>query len=126
MKTKILFCDFNNTILDDMPIYDEARKKTFLAFGVEPPTIEEHFRALESGDYLEAYRKYGVNASREELNAIYEPAYNALLHEARLFPQVHETLLRLRVRGVTLMLITSQQESLVVHLLDRFWIRGRF
>jgi phosphoglycolate phosphatase len=123
---KVLFCDWNGTLLDDMPIWDEARKKTFLAFGVEPPTIAEYFQELETGDYLEVYRKRGITASREELNAIYEPAYEAQLHRAALFPQIPETLLRLKAQGITLALVTAQQEALVVPLLEKFRIRELF
>ena len=123
---KILFCDWNGTLLDDMPIWDEARRKTFLAFGVEPPTIGDYFRELESGDYLEVYRKRGITASRDELNAIYEPAYEARLANATLFPGVAETLQQLHENGVLLVLVTSQQEALVIPLLNKLGIRHLF
>ena len=123
---KILFCDWNGTLLDDMPIWDEARRKTFLAFGVEPPTVADYFRELESGDYLEVYRKRGITASRDELNAIYEPAYEERLADATLFSGVMVTLRRLYKNGIRLVLVTSQQNALVVPLLSKFGIDHLF
>ena len=123
---KILFCDWNGTLLDDMPIWDKARRKTFLAFGVKPPTVADYFRELESGDYLEVYRKRGINASRDELNAIYEPAYEERLADAVLFPGAAATLQQLHEKGIRLILVTSQQEALVVPLLNKFGIRHLF
>ncbi len=109
-----------------MPIWDEARRKTFLAFGVEPPTVADYFRELESGDYLEVYQKRGITASRDELNAIYEPAYEERLADAILFPGVAATLHRLHENGVRLVLVTSQQNALVVPLLNKFGIDHLF
>ena len=123
---KILFCDWNGTLLDDMPIWGEAMRKTFLAFGVEPPTVADYFRELESGDYLEVYRKRGIVASRDELNAIYEPAYEERLSDTMLFFGVATTLHRLHENGVRLVLVTSQQNALVVPLLNKFGIDHLF
>lgn len=123
---KILFCDWNGTVLDDMSIWDEARRKTFLAFDVEPPTVADYFRELESGDYLQVYRKRGITASRDELNAIYEPAYEERLSDVKLFPGVVETLQRLHENNVHLALITAQQETLVVPLLNKFGVYHLF
>lgn len=124
---KILFCDWNGTLLDDMPIWDKARQKTFRASGVEPPTLAEYFLELQSGDYLEVYRKRGITASRDELNAIYEPVYEAQLANAKLFPQVRKILRQLHEKNnIRLVLITAQQEALVSPLLDKFGIRSLF
>lgn len=109
-----------------MPIWDEARRKTFLAFGVEPPTVADYFRELENGDYLEVYRKRGITVLRDELNAIYKPAYEERLADATLFPGVVATLRQLYENGVRLVLVTSQQENLVVPLLNKFGIRHLF
>jgi HAD superfamily hydrolase (TIGR01509 family) len=126
MMNKILFCDWNGTLLNDMPVWDKARRKTFLAFDVEPPTIADHFRELESGDYLEVYRNRGITASRDELNAVYEPAYEEQLADATLFPDVAETLQKLHQNNVRLVLVTAQQNTLVIPLLKKFDIDSLF
>lgn len=123
---KILFCDWNGTLLDDMVIWDKARQKTFLFFGVRPPTIEDHFRELESGDYLEVYRNRGITVSREELNETYKSEYEPLLPKIKLYPGIRAILFRLTERGVTLALITAQEEPLVVPLLEKFKIFSLF
>lgn len=122
---RILFCDLNNTIIDDMPIWENAMRKTFLASGKNPPTIEEYFRELK-GDYLEIYRKRGILASREELNEIYEKEYERQLKNIKLFPDVKETLINLHERDVYLALITIQKEKLAVPLLKKLGIYKLF
>ena len=122
----ILFCDFNGTIVNDTLIWDEARRQTFLAFGQNPPTIAEHFQAMNSGDYLDVYRERGIKAARPELNAIYERTYEAEIHSVDLFPQVKETLLQLKESRISLILVTTQMESLVSPLLDKFEINTLF
>jgi HAD superfamily hydrolase (TIGR01509 family) len=126
MPIKILFCDWNGTILDDMPIWYAAKCQQFFEYGKTPPTINEYFCALESGDYMEVYRKFGISASREDMNASYESAYEKSLSLAELFPGTKKALMRLNAQGVRLVLVTAQLEKLVLPLLDKFGIRELF
>jgi len=123
---KILFCDWNGTLLNDVDIWDKARRKTFLTFGAKPPTIAEYFQELESGDYLQVYRKRGIKASREELNNIYRKVYQEHMNQAELFPDVKETLQYLRMRMIYLALVTAQEEILTTSLLYKFGIYHLF
>lgn len=123
---KILFCDWNGTIVDDVQVWDRARKGTFLHFNAEPPSIEEYFTEIETGDYLEVYRKRGITASREALNEVYEKLYIEKFKNIRLFPGVKTTLEQLNKREVHVVLVTTQPEELVVPLLNKFKIEGLF
>lgn len=122
---KIALFDWNGTLLDDMPVWYASVKEIFRVYGKEPPTIAQYFRELE-GDYLAIYRSRGIEASRDELNAIYEPFYAAHVSEATTFPQVRETLQLLVGRGLKLGLITAQQASLVSPLLEKLGLDGFF
>lgn len=116
---KIILFDWNGTLIDDIPIWYESVKEVFFTFNRQPPTIAEYFSELE-GDYLEIYRSCGVTSSREDLNAIYEPLYEARVHEANLFSGVEKTLRTQQDHGTTMGIITAQKESLVSPLLSKF------
>ena len=120
-----LFFDFNGTILNDLPAWEKSVKKVFNNYGKEPPTIEEYFTLMKK-DYLEAYRSKGITASREEINDIYIPEYNRLVHTAEMFPGVLNTLLFLKKKGIKLGLLTLQPEEMVQPLLKKFFIESVF
>ncbi|MBI2109490.1 MAG: HAD family hydrolase [Parcubacteria group bacterium] len=123
---KILFCDWNGTLLDDTIIWEQAMGALFQVFGKKPPTIAEYFRALESGDYMEVYRKRGIDASREELNAMYEKEYVCRASSATIFPQVREVLQFLFRTRVTLALVTAQPQAIALPMLEQFGIDSLF
>lgn len=117
---KILFCDWNGTLLDDTLVWEQSMRALFHSFGKEPPTIAEYFRALETGDYMDVYRKYEVTASRELLNAIYEQEYARRSSTVSLFPRVKETLEFLFHARVVLALITAQPYAIALPMLEKF------
>lgn len=124
-QTKLVLFDWNGTLLDDTPIFWEAVRATFSAFGVEPPTMEEYFRELD-GDYLDSYRARGITALREELNAVYEPYYEEHVGTVELSGGALKTLQALRDGGVMRGLVTLQKESLTRPLMKQFDIDGFF
>lgn len=122
---KLVLFDWNGTLFNDIPIWYEAVKETFKFFGKEPPTIEQYFKELE-GDYASIYKSRGIEASRDELNTVYESHYERHMNEAALFPGVRAILEFLAQRGKILGLITGQKEFLVSPLLDKFGINAFF
>lgn len=117
--------DWNGTLLNDIPIWYEAVKKTFGFFGKEPPTIEQYFNELER-DYLNIYKSRGITASRDEINAIYEPHYESHMNEALLFSGARVVLEFIAQRGKPIGLITGQKEFFTSPLLDKFGINMFF
>lgn len=122
---KSVLFDWNGTLLDDMPVFYGAVKEVFRTFSLKPPTIEEYFRGLE-GDYLAIYRTRGIMASREELNAIYQSYYESHINEAVLSPGVKKVLEYLVQRGIIIGLVTIQEESLALPLMEKFGIHQLF
>lgn len=122
---KLALFDWNGTLIDDAPVWYGAVKEIFRVFGKQPPTTEEYFKEIVE-DYLQIYRSRGIDASREELNAIYDPAYEAGASEALLFSGVSETLKILSGRGVILGIVSWQRESLAIPLLNKFGLSGLF
>jgi len=93
--------DWNGTILDDMPIWRMAMEKAFTTYGKEPPTTEQYFSEMKK-DYMESYRSRGITTSREEINAIYIPEYNRLIHTAKIFHGAFDTLSRFKKKVLNL------------------------
>ena len=123
---KILFCDWNGTLIDDTKIWEESMGALFHLHGKEPPTIGQYFSELETGDYLEAYRHRGIETSREKLNAMYEAEYKKRAHVAALYPEAKETLQFLFEQRVVLALITVQPQAIALPMLEKFNIDSLF
>ena len=123
---KILFCDLNGTLIDDTRIWEESFRALFHFHGKKPPTIGQYFSELETGDYLEVYRRRGIMAPREELNAMYEAEYKKRAHTVELYPHVRETLQFLFERRVILALITAQPQAIALPMLEKFKIDSLF
>ena len=122
---KIILFDWNGTLLDDIPIWYASICEIFKNYGKMPPTIAEYFQELE-GDYLKIYRSRGIEASRDEINAIYETHYESLIRAATLFPDVCDTLESIANKGIIMGLITAQKEFLVTPLLEKFGLSHLF
>jgi HAD superfamily hydrolase (TIGR01509 family) len=117
--------DWNGTLFNDSPVWYASVKEIFLAYGKQPPTMEEYFRELE-GDYLKIYRSRGIFASRDEINEIYEKAYVERVERAELFPGVAYTLGALSEKGVIMGIVTGQKDYLVIPFLYKFGIGPLF
>lgn len=122
---KLVLFDWNGTLLDDIPVWYDAVQEIFRRFGKEAPTIEQYFRELE-GDYLAIYTSRGIEATRNELNEIYEPHYQEHVRNACLIPNARKTLQELKRRDHTTWLVTGQQEQLVLPLLKKFRVSSYF
>ena len=122
---KLVFFDWNGTLLDDTPIWFETVQETFRRFGAQPPTMETYFRELE-GDYLGIYARRGVTTSREELSAAYAEIYWEKARGVRLMPGARKLLRTLRERKIPAWLVTGQQESMTLPLLEKFHILPYF
>lgn len=125
---RICLFDLDGTLLDNMPVWRKTVDGLFARFGKTPPTTAQFFEELERGhgDYLQVYRKFGINAHRDELNANFKEIYESLAPQIRLAPFASHTLERLAVKGVILGLVTTQLESVSLSQMNRFDITNFF
>jgi len=119
IKIEVVLFDWNNTIVNDFGVWWNAIRETFRVFGKKEPTIREYFEGL-TGDYLDFYKQRGINASREELNKIYEASYERRINEIILFPGVKEFFDFLNRRLIAVGLVTQQKDFLISPLLKKF------
>lgn len=125
---RICLFDLDGTILNNMPAWRKTVDGLFKGFGKPAPTTAEFFHELETsqGDYLRVYRKWGIDASRDELNSVFRSIYEELAPQVNLMPHALDTLERLAARGIVLGLVTTQTEEVSLPLLTKFKIAGLF
>jgi len=116
----LILWDLNGTALDDMSVWYHAIRRVFGAFGAHPPTIAEFFSDLQTGHFLQVYRKRGITASEDELNEVYVEAYMERLSDVRLYPHFEPTVLALADLGHMQGIVSSQIPALVDPLITGF------
>ncbi len=116
MKKMILF-DLNGTLVDDNEIWKASMEEVFKAFRKTPPTVAEYYSELE-GDWAKVYTSRGIEASADELNAIYIPYFTSRIHESKLFTGVTFMLQSLKEEGHNIGLISAQPEKLIIPVLE--------
>lgn len=122
---KMVFLDWNGTLLNDVPIWYAAVLNIFSHFGKEPPSIPEYFTELEC-DLERIYTSRGISATREELNVMYRAYYMKHMREAHLAAGARDALRKLKKHGVGIWLLTAQEEDLTTPLLKKFRIVSYF
>lgn len=67
----IAICDWNGTLLDDLPLVYGSVQNIFNYFGKTPPSLETYQREI-TADFLKFYKQHGipVDTESETLNAI--------------------------------------------------------
>lgn len=129
---RICLFDWDGTLLDNTSIWHEAVGRLFQKYGKRSltPSISDFFRELGTykGDYYQIYRSRGIDASREEVNAIFSIIFKELLSqsELQLITNAEHTLRILSESGTTLGLVTTQLEDIVMPLLEKFDLLNLF
>lgn len=109
---KILFLDLNGTCVDDWDASFAGVAAIFKEYKKKCPPIEEYIQAVAfNGGYREFYIARGIMASRDELYAIYKPAYWQYQSVIRLTPNLHTTLAVLREADVEIHLVTAASDD---------------
>ncbi|KKW32610.1 MAG: Phosphoglycolate phosphatase [Candidatus Uhrbacteria bacterium GW2011_GWA2_52_8d] len=111
----VLF-DWSGTISDDrLPVY-QANKKMCDYWRVPCESFEEWTRAA-SMTVIDAFRKKGVEASGDEIYALYRTSFQESLEAGirpAIFPDAHETLLQLQNKGLPLGIVSSHPQVYLV------------
>ena len=125
---KVCLFDLDGTILDNMPVWRVTVEGLFAKFSKPAPTTAEFFHELErhQGDYLQVYLKWGINASRDELNAVFQSIYEGLAPQIGLTPYALFTLVKLTEKGVVLGLVTTQLKNVSLPVMARLEIARLF
>jgi len=123
---KLVLWDLHGTLLDDIPAWYTAVRETFLAFGAQPPTLDEYFMELEGHQYWELYTRRGVRASFGELNAVYGKVYGQQMSQIVLTRSARETLRALKTNGIPCGIVSAQIAELFKPIFSRLQLAPYF
>ncbi len=115
-RIRAVLFDWSGTISDDrLPVY-EANKKMCDYWSVPCESFEE-WAHTASMTPIDGFRKKGVEASGDEIYALYRTYFQESLEAGirpAIFPDAHETLLRLRNNGIPLGIVSSHPQVYLV------------
>lgn len=124
-EIKVLFLDLNGTAVDDWELSHAGVVTIFEAYGKQTPTIGEYIVAVAAdGGYHQFYKDRGIHATRDELYAIWTPAYYAHMTEVRVTRGLHTTLAALKDAGVEIHLISAARKDFAEPLVEAALLRG--
>ena len=127
MKVKLIAFDVNGTLFDDTQIFWEAINGIFPKYGKKRlplKTLQEKFRQ----PWTSIYREFGITetmASDDGLYKIYNQLYGSQGSPTPV-PGLKETLDWLRSRGVSLAIVSTQQNAITVPLLEKHGLAQKF
>ncbi len=119
--------DVNGTILDDTTPFLNAINGIFIRFG-KPALPSEVLKEKFGQPWTKIYREYGISekmASDEELYEIYNKLYTSQ-PPAEPFENVKETLEWLLNKNVLLGIVTTQQSSVTIPILENYGLKDFF
>lgn len=127
MKIKLIAFDVNGTLFDDTQIFWEAINGIFPRYDKERlplKTLQEKF----GQPWTSIYRESGITekmASDDDLYKIYNELYERQDHPIPV-PELKETLDWLEKIGVKLAIVSTQQNTITVSLLEKYGLAKKF
>ena len=127
MKVKLIAFDVNGTLFDDTQIFWEAINGIFPKYGKERlplKTLQEKF----GQPWTNIYREFGITkamASDDELYRIYNQLYESQSSPIPT-PSLKETLDWLESKGLLLAIVSTQQNTITIPLLEKCGLVQKF
>ncbi len=117
--------DYSGTLVDDRERVFTTVNDILKHLGLKKKTVKEH-RQLFTMDYVEYYKRLGVNVKAEELEGLYRKFYR---HDipTHIIPGVKETLQSLKQSSAEkLILISGEQEDFLIKSLKTLELENFF
>ena len=125
---KWVFFDFNGTILDDVELCLALLNEILIAQGNKPVSKEE-YKDIFCFPVRKYYELAGVDLNKnsfEELSKWFIKKYQPLSYECKLFPNLVETIKRLKEKKIKVAVLSASQIDNLKDQLSRFKIIDLF
>ena len=121
MAWKTVLCDWNGTLLDDLPIVYESIKCIFKTYGVPAPPLAIYKEEITS-EYMEFYWAHGIpkTVGSDDLNRIRKTCFEKCWNTSKLFPGAEEMLEHFKLHGIQNVLITAEDTEIMHHRATQF------
>ena len=124
---EVAICDWNGTLLNDLPLVYESVRNIFKSFKLTPPSLET-YRSEIGTDFLKFYRKYGipVDAESELLNSLRKKFFEENNKSADLSDGAQELLDSFRRFDLKIGIVSGEAPNYLDRRLKHFGIRKYF
>ncbi len=118
-------CDWNGTLINDLPLVYESVKLIFSTFGLPAPTLRE-YREEMSQEWVKFYLNHGippgesVEKLKDTLNGIRKGYFESHWDSVELHAGAVDSLSLFKARGMKVLLVTGEVEEIVVRRLQQF------
>ena len=118
-------CDWNGTLINDLPLVYESVKLIFSTFGLPAPTLRE-YREEMSQEWVNFYLNHGippgdsVEELKKTLNRIRRGYLESHWDSVELHSDAIKSLSLFKARGMKVLLVTGEVEVVVKRRLQQF------
>ncbi len=128
MKPKLVVCDWNGTLLNDLWLAYLSTEKIFEAFGVPVPTLREYQNEIES-DFSKFYIQHGIaNFDLNINNTIRTRVFEENWDKVELHGPVvtNRILMRMKELGLRLAIVSAELPEILARRMEQFQLGDVF
>ena len=128
MRAKLLVCDWNGTLLNDLWLAYLSTEKIFEAFGVPVPTLLEYQNEIES-DFSKFYIQHGISNFDLDINnairtCVFEENWDKVeLHDPIMAKHI---LMRMKGLGLKLAIVSAEIPDVLKRRMVQFELKDTF
>ncbi len=113
MLVDAVIFDWSGTISDDMDVAIDASNRVLDRLGCKFRITKDYMRKNYRPDYMDFYKKLGINASRPEINKLYKEEFLRSKIKPRMLEHSAEILNWLKSNGKKIFVISSHPPELL-------------
>ena len=130
MLVDAVIFDWSGTISDDLDVVIDATNRLLDRLGSKFNVTKDYLRKNYKPDYMDFYKKLGINASRPEINKLYKEEFLRSKIKPRMLENVAEILNWLKSDGKKIFVVSSHPLELLKkesedyglsHLIEKFY-----
>ena len=130
MLVDAVIFDWSGTISDDLDVVIDATNRLLDRLGSKFNVTKDYLRKNYKPDYMDFYKKLGINASRPEINKLYKEEFLRSKIKPRMLENVAEILNWIKSDGKKIFVVSSHPLELLKkesedyglsHLIEKFY-----